>query len=583
MSIVKRGVTSSEVSTASIIRGLFSTKKNWQYELDGTADKVTIPVWTAAGDSEIEFDVKLTTNASGSALISFGNDTWLRLNADGSTTWKTDTETNSIATTEDWVANEWMHFKITTWNSTTDTEVLMNGVQLGGAVQPLNAARTIKIDTFGNKDGSNWTEGIIKNVSLVDLDDSNNNRFYPLNEGSGTTAIDTLGDGSTNGTFVSFVANRWSVIEVSTFTPLDLFQNSEQGAWYDPSDLSTLFQDDAGTTPVTVDGDPVGLMLDKSQGLVLGTEQTVNGGFDTDSDWTLNTNWAISGGRLVASGVTQFIAATQNTLTTGTFCKIVLDIPVFTAGVLRIIVGTNTVKTVTSSGVYTYYGNINGNNTFTLQGDSGTPLECEIESVSVQEALGNHATQSVSASRPTYRTDGTYHWLTGDGIDDHMEMTKDLIDVTSNQLLVTAATLEDSGNNTYLLGTTPLDDGFELLKFGTTEQARMYIVTGSGAVFGNDPVAMLPSTPNVLSQTWDRTTGTGALYKDSLQVVTDTGTPSDILTPDTNYELFSGNNGQSSRCWKGNCYGMILVSKSHTSKERQEVEQYLAEKSGVTL
>ena len=35
-------------------------------------------------------------------------------------------------------------------------------------------------------------------------------------------------------------------------------------AWYDPSDLSTLFQDDAGTTPVTTNGDPVGLMQDKS-------------------------------------------------------------------------------------------------------------------------------------------------------------------------------------------------------------------------------------------------------------------------------------------------------------------------------
>jgi len=43
-----------------------------------------------------------------------------------------------------------------------------------------------------------------------------------------------------------------------------LFVAGEQGAWYDPSDLSTLFQDAAGTTPVTALGQPVGLMLDKS-------------------------------------------------------------------------------------------------------------------------------------------------------------------------------------------------------------------------------------------------------------------------------------------------------------------------------
>jgi len=48
------------------------------------------------------------------------------------------------------------------------------------------------------------------------------------------------------------------------FTPADLFASGEDGAWYDPSDLSTLFQDAAGTTPVTSDSDPVRLMLDKS-------------------------------------------------------------------------------------------------------------------------------------------------------------------------------------------------------------------------------------------------------------------------------------------------------------------------------
>ena len=50
----------------------------------------------------------------------------------------------------------------------------------------------------------------------------------------------------------------------ANFDPLELFTGGKQGAWYDPSDKSTLFQDAAGTVPVTADGDPVGLMLDKS-------------------------------------------------------------------------------------------------------------------------------------------------------------------------------------------------------------------------------------------------------------------------------------------------------------------------------
>ena len=48
------------------------------------------------------------------------------------------------------------------------------------------------------------------------------------------------------------------------FNPLSFFLASEQGAWYDPSDLTTLFQDAAGTTPVTAVEQPVGLMKDKS-------------------------------------------------------------------------------------------------------------------------------------------------------------------------------------------------------------------------------------------------------------------------------------------------------------------------------
>lgn len=43
-----------------------------------------------------------------------------------------------------------------------------------------------------------------------------------------------------------------------------IFAGGEQGAWYDPSDLSTLFQDSAGSIPVTNTAQQVGLMLDKS-------------------------------------------------------------------------------------------------------------------------------------------------------------------------------------------------------------------------------------------------------------------------------------------------------------------------------
>lgn len=51
---------------------------------------------------------------------------------------------------------------------------------------------------------------------------------------------------------------------VGGFNPATLFSAGEQGVWYDPSDLSTLFQDSAGTIPVTALEQPVGRILDKS-------------------------------------------------------------------------------------------------------------------------------------------------------------------------------------------------------------------------------------------------------------------------------------------------------------------------------
>ena len=44
-----------------------------------------------------------------------------------------------------------------------------------------------------------------------------------------------------------------------------LFTNGEQGFFYDPSDMGTMFQDAAGTIPVTAVEQPLGLILDKSK------------------------------------------------------------------------------------------------------------------------------------------------------------------------------------------------------------------------------------------------------------------------------------------------------------------------------
>ena len=48
------------------------------------------------------------------------------------------------------------------------------------------------------------------------------------------------------------------------FTPAQLFAAGEAGGWWDPSDLTSMFQDAAGTVPVTAAGQSVGRINDKS-------------------------------------------------------------------------------------------------------------------------------------------------------------------------------------------------------------------------------------------------------------------------------------------------------------------------------
>src|SRR3712207_4298621 len=62
---------------------------------------------------------------------------------------------------------------------------------------------------------------------------------------------------------LSLGLNRQQRGTTAAFSPLSLFAGGTQGAWYDPSDLSSMFQNSNGTTAAAVDS-PVGKINDKS-------------------------------------------------------------------------------------------------------------------------------------------------------------------------------------------------------------------------------------------------------------------------------------------------------------------------------
>ena len=191
------------------------------------------------------------------------------------------------------------------------------------------------------------------------------------------------------------------------FSPSSLFAAGEQGAWYDPSDYSTLFTDSAGTTPVTGVEQFVGLMLDKSKGLVLGPELVTNGG----PGFTATTGWGVSNATVTASGgklvceKTGASSAVYWTLATaiGTWYQVNISWENVNATNPSILVNsTGGLSITTSNTTATVYFLAVATSTFVQMqlGSGAVGTQTRIISLSTKTIPGNHAFQTSSAKRP---------------------------------------------------------------------------------------------------------------------------------------------------------------------------------------
>lgn len=219
-------------------------------------------------------------------------------------------------------------------------------------------------------------------------------------------------------------------------TPAGLFASGEQGVWYDPSDLSTLYQDHLGTTPAAY-GQPVGLMLDKSKGRALGPERVTNGAFDNGiSGWEASGTAAVSpenGAMKVsvtgASG--GFRSAAPLTAKAGALYEVSLFVRnVDYTGVFNLSFSATSVPiTPTEQGqVHRFIAPAASTNPGLLAARSGTPTGSYIiDNISVRELPGNHASQPTVTARPTLMQDaGGRAYLQFDGVDDLLKLSQPL-------------------------------------------------------------------------------------------------------------------------------------------------------------
>lgn len=272
-------------------------------------------------------------------------------------------------------------------------------------------------------------------VSLALLGDPEADQYEPilgLNAMLGDLLPRTLGSG----------APVWS--------PAALFAAGEKGAWYDPSDLSTMFQDSAGTTPVTAVEQPVGLVLDKSRGLVLGSELLSNGTFASDYTGWSSVNGAglsVVGGKLrVTSNSASYGAAVDSTVTpvVGKTYRVSLDIESSGLNCSIQMGGVTMLSVAARSGTYTGYVIATAASKLTLIANTTTGNYVDFDNISIKELAGNHAAQATAAARPVLRNDGVNNYLDFDGVDDSLATTA--IDFSANDEMSVVAGIRKSSD-----------------------------------------------------------------------------------------------------------------------------------------
>jgi hypothetical protein len=122
--------------------------------------------------------------------------------------------------------------------------------------------------------------------------------------------------------------------------------------------------------------------------LDLGSEMVTNGTFNTANDWTLNSNWGISGGTANADGTSSDPMFQNGVVASGKSYKVTYTLSNFTQGSVYVDLGLGGIgATRTSAGTYTETIVAGSSNTrFYLRGSGNFIVS--IDNISVKEEIG---------------------------------------------------------------------------------------------------------------------------------------------------------------------------------------------------
>lgn len=208
--------------------------------------------------------------------------------------------------------------------------------------------------------------------------------------------------------------------------------------WLNSSDTLSINPDTLVSDGEVEDGDPVGLFLDMSNGGEVGSTIVTNGDFSGGSTgWVDNSTSpaeaTVVNGELILStdvssnndarysqslsvdeGVYRVRVLVEEIIGNANFTVSVIGSPIVNVDVSDILEGEFDVF---------FHATSSGSVTLNLENISNTTdTSARISYVEVAPVIGNHAYQTTTASKLTYRTDGEHNWLESDGDDDFINI-----------------------------------------------------------------------------------------------------------------------------------------------------------------
>lgn len=397
----------------------------------------------------------------------------------------------------------------------------------------------------------------------------------------------------------------------------EFYSDSQKGAWYDPSDFSTMFQNAAGTVPVTATGQPVSFMLDKSQGMVIGSE-LATGSMGSASDWTNvsgSTNIAVTNNVLswqsTVTGGSRAVRSVANTnLMSGVaqnyWYKFSIDVRLATGtpasgknfqiqlynAAVAYMGATETKAASNSFQTLTAYIPSNRNDGYLLiyvycfSPTSGDVIEAK--NISIKKVSGNHARQDTLTKAPLLQQDAnSKYYLDFDGTDDFLVSPYGRINTAAPLPIgvnMCAGITKDSDAaqgivaewNTNVDTTTA---SFALSAPAGASATYGFQTRGSGSVVSTTASATAPST-NVVTALGNISSPYNKLRINGVQQASDTSSQGTgnyaTLAP-----LYIGSRGGTSLFFNGRIYQFVMKTGAPNMEQVVTVERYVNGKTAA--